>query len=284
MAGTPVIIRKVRKHDHEHHGGAWKVAYADMVTALMALFIVLWILGQDDVVISQVSGYFNDPAGFVGQAASNSLEGGNRASDVSLDAEDKPPPPPPESQPDAKTPTHGTGEGRSPDRRWREAAESIRDALRATPSYARYRDQIELSVTPEGLRINLVEAPDQPLFNSGATELSENAAELFRTLGEQLARLPNQVAIEGHTDASPARRGQVGNWEISTSRANTARRALVDGGIHPERILEIVGYADRQLYNPLDPADSRNRRVSITLLSKEAVGAREKLAQEKVLR
>ncbi len=284
-ATQPIIIKKVGKHAHEHHGGAWKVAYADMVTALMALFIVLWILGQDDTTVGYVAGYFQNPAGFLGSAASASPTGGAVANDMNVDDRERPPPPPPAKEEIDPEQAPGSGEGRSADRRLLEAAEAIRDALRSTPSYSKYRDQIELSVTPEGLRISLTESSDTPLFQAGDTELRGDARKLFRALGEQLARLPNHIAIEGHTDARPAANEAAGgNWELSTERAHAARRALVEGGTHTERVVQVVGYADRQLYNPLDPADSRNRRVSVTLLSEEAVRAREKLAQEKLLR
>jgi chemotaxis protein MotB len=281
-AATPIIIKRVHKGEHGHHGGAWKVAYADMVTALMALFIVLWILGQSVEVRQAVSGYFNDPAGF-NESAAHTLEGGRESSPLSVEP-DTPPPPPPRTEAEAPTPGTSIGEGRSPERRWREAAEAIRDALKATPNYERFRDQIELSVTPEGLRVSLIDSADSPLFKGGANDLDPGARELFRTLGTQLSRLPNQIVLEGHTDSSSfASSEDMTNWDLSTGRAHAARRALVGGGMHEARILEVRGYADRQLYNPLDPGDTRNRRVSITLLSEEAVEARARLSEEKLL-
>jgi chemotaxis protein MotB len=281
-ASQPIIVKRVHKGDHGHHGGAWKVAYADMVTALMALFIVLWILGQSLEVQRAVSGYFNDPAGF-NESAAHTLEGGRESSPLSVEP-DTSPPPPPRTEAEAPTPGTSIGPGRSPERRWREAAEAIRDALKATPNYERFRDQIELSVTPEGLRVSLIDSAQSPLFRGGANDLDPGARELFQTLGAQLSRLPNQVVLEGHTDASSyAASEDMTNWELSTGRAHAARRALLGGGMHEARILEVRGYADRQLYNPLDPSDTRNRRVSITLLSEEAVEARARLAQEKLL-
>jgi chemotaxis protein MotB len=282
-SAAPIIVKRVHKGDHGHHGGAWKVAYADMVTALMALFIVLWILGQSVEVQKAVSGYFSDPAGF-NESAARAVEGGKQESDLSLQPEDAPPPPQPRSEESAPVLGADVGPGRSPERRWREAAEAIRDALKATPQYTRFRDQIELSVTPEGLRVSLIDDAKAPLFKGGALELDGEARALFEALGTQLSRLPNQVVLEGHTDASAYTQSpESSNWELSTGRALATRRALVGGGMHEARILEVRGYADRQLYNPLDPSDSRNRRVSITLLSEEAVRAREQLAQEKLL-
>ena len=281
----PIIIKRVRKAEHGHHGGAWKVAYADMVTALMALFIVLWILGQSEEVIAHVSGYFSDPAGFLSEAASNSLEGGSKSSQLSIEQDSPPPTPPPQSEEPDPSPTLQPGSGEGEHRRWREAAEAIRDALEGTPNYAKFRDQIELSITPEGLRISLVEAPNTRLFKTGDVELNNDAAALFQVLGDQLSRLPNRVAIEGHTDSTAFNtQSRLTNWELSTGRAHTARRALTEGGLHQARLLEVRGYADRYPYNPLDPGDSRNRRVSITLLSEDAVRAREDLAREKLLR
>jgi chemotaxis protein MotB len=280
-AAQPIIIKRVRKGGHGHHGGAWKVAYADMVTALMALFIVLWILGQSIEVQKAVSGYFNDPAGFSASAA-HTLESGRESSSFSLEP-DTPPPPPPTTESEAPHPGTDIGPGRSPEKRWREAAEAIRDALKATPEYARFRDQIELSVTPEGLRVSLVDAPGASLFSGGSNDLDPGARALFETIGEQLSRLPNQIVLEGHTDGASFSSGELTNWDLSTHRALAARRALVGGGMHEARVVEVRGYADRQPYNPLDPADTRNRRVSITLLSEEAVAARERMSQEKLL-
>jgi chemotaxis protein MotB len=281
----PIIVKRRRAHAHAHHGGAWKVAYADMVTALMALFIVLWILAQSEEVRAHIAGYFNDPQGFLSEAASRSIEGGSQASQLSIEPDTPPPPPPSSSQEVAPRLESIAGAGEGEQRRWREQAEEIRDALKATPAYAQLRDQIELSITPEGLRITLIESPQRAIFQAGAPELSGAARALLVAVGAQLSRLPNHIAIEGHTDgASYDDASELTNWDLSTGRANAARRAVLAGGVHEQRLLEVRGLADRQLYNPLDPSDSRNRRVSITLLSKEAVAARERLAQEKLLR
>lgn len=280
-SSRPIIIKKVKKKGHEHHGGAWKVAYADMVTALMALFIVLWILGQSDEVIASVSGYFNDPS-----APTVALQGGTSASRPSITTVPTPPPPSQERsrKPPADEPERAEKQT-SAKKRWQQTANGIKAALEGTPTWSRYRDQVELSVTPEGLRINLVESADTPLFKPGSGELNPEAEKIFRKLGNEISRLPNHVAIEGHTDATPfGHAAGGGNWELSTDRAHTARRALVAGGVHEMRVLEIRGMADRQLYNALDPDDSRNRRISVTLLSEEAVQARSALAKEELLR
>jgi chemotaxis protein MotB len=259
---APIIIKKVHKGHHGHHGGAWKVAYADMVTALMALFIVLWILSQSDEVIQSVAGYFRDPMGYKEGGMPSVFQGGAN-SGIELQA-------PEAEKPPSKEDTQAE------ERRWRERAERIRSALAEVPEFEKYRDQVEISLTPEGLRVTLVESTEDPIFQVGGTAIHPEARRLMQELGREIARLPNHIAIEGHTDSRPFAAGASDtNFELSSGRANEARRLLETAGIAPDRIFEVRGLADRQLYNPLDPEDSRNRRVSLTLLSPEAHAARQ---------
>lgn len=276
-AQAPIIIKRKKIIAAGHHGGAWKVAYADMVTALMALFIVLWILAQSDEIVQSVAGYFRDPVGFREGGVPSVVEGGIDAGRPSLI--------------DDLSTSHESGDGdetsqldREADE-WRERAERIEQALEKLPSFERHRGQIELAVTPDGLRISMIESDQSQLFEVGSTELNPDGYQVLEAIGRELAGLPNYVAIEGHTDSRPFAAGsEMNNWKLSTGRANTARRVLESIGIKPERIFEIRGLADRQLYNPLDPEDSRNRRVSITLLSQEAHAERAKMAESRVLR
>jgi chemotaxis protein MotB len=267
--GPTIVIKKVTKGDHGHHGGAWKVAYADMVTALMALFIVLWILAQDEEVARNVANYFRDPVGFSEGGLASPIPGGSGTPAIRLD----------------ETPQSGNPDAVAAlDERWREAAREIRVALGRVPVFSKYADQIELSITPEGLRISLIESSDTPLFRIGGTELHPETKALLETISSELVKLPNRILVEGHTDSRKFGPGaRVTNWELSTGRAHTARRVMEAAGVSSERMLEVRGFADRQLYNPLDPEDSRNRRVSITLLSDEAEAAHEKTGKETLL-
>jgi chemotaxis protein MotB len=278
-AQGPIIIKKVRKGGHGgHHGGAWKVAYADMVTALLALFIVLWILSQPEEVLKNIASYFRDPVGF--------REGGV----VSLERGGSDPPEPSileaarAGDPGKGDAEQSASERAAQERRWRLAANQIQSALEQLPVFGKYRDQIEISLTPEGLRISLIESQKSPLFTVGGTTLEPDGRSLLVAIGEQIARLPNHVVIEGHTDSRPfAASARMSNWELSTERSNTARRVLLEAGMHEARVFEVRGFADRQLYNPLDPQDGRNRRVSITLLSDQAYRARKGATETELL-
>jgi len=254
---TPIIIKKVSKGGHDHHGGAWNVAYADMVTALMALFIVLWILSQSDQTIQSVAGYFRDPVGFVDGGAAAISDGGTNAGELT-------------SVFTGSQPTFETSplDVREAERRWRERARRIRGALEHASGIETYPEQVEIAMTPAGLSITLIETSEKPLFKVGGVDLSPEAAKLLRAIGAEISKVENYVTIEGHTDSLGS--GDGTNWELSTGRALAARTELEASGFPPKRIFEVRGLADRLLYNPLDPTDSRNRRISITLLSATA--------------
>jgi chemotaxis protein MotB len=263
----PVIIKKVKKGGHGgHHGGAWKVAYADMVTALMALFIVLWILSQSDQVVRSVAGYFRDPVGFVDGGAAAMTDGGTNSGEVTVMTG---------SQPSFQTTPLEVDD---PDPRWKERARRIRGALASRSEVEQFKDQVEIAMTPAGLTITLIETNAQPLFEVGGTRLNPDAEALLRTIGAELSKVGNHITVEGHTDSRGfAARGPNSNWDLSTGRALEARRVLEAAGVPEDRIFEVRGLADRLLYNPLDPQDSRNRRISITLLSETAY--RERIEQ-----
>ncbi len=267
------IFKKIKKIEGGHHGGAWKVAYADFVTAMMALFIVLWILGSTDDVKEKVAGYFRDPVGFREGGVPSIQDGGTEITPMEII----------ESSSDSIT--NSASEGESLDQLWRERADRIHVALEGLASFSKYENQIELAITPEGLQISLIESDDTPLFQLGSTELNPDAIEFLQTIGNQLQELDNHIIIEGHTDSRPFAAGsQMSNWELSTGRGHMAREVLKGAGIDPSRFYEVRGLADRQLYNPLDPDDSRNRRISITLLSEAAYGARQKIGKTTILK
>ena len=268
-AQAPIIIKRKRAAEHAHHGGAWKVAYADMVTALMALFIVLWILAQSGEFRVNIAHYFQDPVGFQEGGMPTPLPGGTRSGKPSVLDDVSPP---------------ATRDSAQTDTLFRERAQEIRKALEMVPSIAKYREQIELSLTTEGLRINLLESNETPLFKLGGTDLNGDAVSVLQTIANEVSNFPNSIVIEGHTDSKPFGAGsKMTNWELSTGRAHTARRVFESTGVPSERLLEVRGFADRQLYNPIDPEDSRNRRISITLLSQQALEQREEIPEETVI-
>jgi len=219
-----------------HRGGAWKVAYADFVTALMALFIVLWLVGASRDVRESVAGYFRDPRGF------HRLTGSARA---------------------------GTGETLSVDEaNIRRLREELERAMRRMPELKGLAKYVQFTVTGEGLRIELIESNGGMFFESGSPRPTANGERMFHLLAEQLGTMPNEVAIEGHTDSLAFRShapDAYGNWELSFDRANMARRIMVADGLRSDQVSEIRGYADRHSLIPGDPSNSRNRRVSVVM-------------------
>jgi chemotaxis protein MotB len=228
----PVII--VRKHAQQHdeeHGGAWKVAYADFVTAMMALFIVLWLLSASEKVQKAVGGYFQDPTGKGRQTGSTNS---------------------------------GAGETLTLNRRDLEhLKEKVEQALRQIPALQNIENQIRMTITTEGLRIDMLETDRGLFFATGNPKPTETGAELLQILGHELSKLPNKVAIEGHTDSTPYGRVDYSNWELSADRANAARRILEESGMAQDRISQVRGFADQRLLIKDDPTNPMNRRISI---------------------
>jgi chemotaxis protein MotB len=232
MSKQPIIIIK-RKATHDTpHGGAWKVAYADFVTAMMALFIVLWLMNTSDHVRKAVAGYFNDPMG--------------RSRDTGTDRS-------------------GTDENLPVTRdNIDQLKQRLEDSIRKMNDLKSISNQIEITVTPEGLRIELLESKNGTFFESGSSTLNANGNELLGMLAKQLSSVPNQLSIEGHTDSQPfSSNSGYTNWELSTDRANAARRVMQSDGLRHNQISQVRGYADQRLRVPSNPLDPSNRRISL---------------------
>jgi chemotaxis protein MotB len=229
----PIIVIRKRKAGHGgHHGGAWKVAYADFVTAMMALFIVLWLMGADSEVQKAVTAYFNNPSG-PGKLTGTAAAGLGNALEVPKD--------------DMKR-----------------LAEKIQQALMTVPNFRNLKDHVEITITSDGLRIELLETEAGIFFASGKPVPTPTGGELLEHLAGELGKLPNNVLIEGHTDAKPfASDDSYSNWELSTDRANSARKLMQANGLRREQVAQVRGYADRQLRHPEDPAAASNRRISV---------------------
>ena len=228
----PIIIIKKKKAHHGHHGGAWKVAYADFVTAMMALFIVLWLLSSSEKVKKAVGGYFLDPAG-VGKDLGSALAGVGESLSIARD-----------DMPLLK--------------------EKIEAAIKSMPELKSIEDQIQITVTGEGLRIELLENEKGLFFESGSPKPQEKCVMLLTQLAKELCKLPNMIVLEGHTDAKPYS-NDLGytNWELSADRANAGRRLMMAGGIKPDQVVQVRGFGDRQLLKRDAPLDASNRRISI---------------------
>jgi len=235
---APVIIRKKKAGHGGHHGGAWKVAYADFVTAMMALFIVLWLMNSSDQVKKAVGGYFKDPRG-TGKLVGSAMAGSGESLSVKKDDMSK-------------------------------LKETIESAIKTMPKFEKFKDNLETTITGEGLRLDLLESEDGMFFVSGSPEPTESGKELLTKLETELVKLPNPIVIEGHTDARPfAKKGAYSNWELSADRANAARRWLQQLGLPPGRIKQVRGFADQNLYNPATPESPKNRRISIIIRYQE---------------
>ena len=219
------------------HGGAWKVAYADFVTAMMALFIVLWMMNSTDRVKASITGYFRDPRGY------SQKPGAGPAS---------------------------ASEGLPVDRRnVADIRKNIEEALRRMPEFPKVQDHIKFTVTGEGLRIDLLETEQGLFFVTGSPNPTAEGERLLQLLAEQIGKMPNQMVIEGHTDSRPFRNAApasgYGNWELSADRANAARRLLHAYGVRPKQVVEVRGYADQKLLEEGDPESARNRRISLVV-------------------
>ena len=252
-----IIVKKDKGHGHGHHGGAWKVAYADFVTAMMAFFLVLWIVGQSQNVKQAVAGYFRDPGIFDYQKSTGILPGATTGINS-------------EAPKTLKQAGQVDGTSRVDRDRLTKKAELLRQMLAQRPEFAKLKDQVEIQMTPDGLRIELIEKSDSLFFDSGSAVLKDAATRLFQAIAEELGSLNNHIMIEGHSDSRRySTSGQYTNWELSTDRANAARRVM-DTRLPTGRITQVRGYADMQLRYPADPYDARNRRVSIIVSNQVA--------------
>jgi len=228
----PIIIIKKKGGHGGHHGGAWKVAYADFVTAMMALFIVLWLLNSSVKVKKAVAGYFNDPRSSHKETGSDKV--GNDDS-IPIDKQNV-----------------------------QKLKEQIQKAIKEQKDLEKLAKQIEITITPEGLRIELIEDKNGTFFQSGSAKLSETGQELLGMLAGQLKPLPNHLLLEGHTDAQPySTDNGYTNWELSADRANSARRLLQQDGVGKSQISQVRGFADQLLRVKNDPLDPTNRRISL---------------------
>jgi chemotaxis protein MotB len=230
----PIIVIKKKSAHEGHHGGAWKVAYADFVTAMMAFFIVLWLMNSSKQVQDAVGGYFRDPSG-TGTQTGTSLAGSGENFSLTKD-------------------------------NMEQLKHELEKSTRQITNFAAMESQVEMTVTAEGLRIELLETEAGTFFESGSYRPSPSGKELLTKLAEELGKLPNKIYIEGHTDSRPfARGGEFGNWELSTERANAARRVMQKGGVREEQTAQVRGYADRRLRHPDKPEEPSNRRISLII-------------------
>ena len=273
----PIIIKRVRKGGHAKHGGAWKIAYADFVTAMMAFFLLMWLLGSTTEGDKKgIADFFNAPlkvalmGGSGSGDSSHVVRGGGadltrqsgqvKAGELpakrkllnikSLEAEQK----------------------RAEITRLEALKKRVEDAIAANPKLAAVKSQIKLDMTRDGLRIQIVDEHNRPMFDSGSAVVKPYMHDVLREIGRSLSDVPNRITLEGHTDAQPFGAGDRGysNWELSSDRANASRREIVAGGLPEDRMLLVQGRASSSLFLPADPASPMNRRISVIVMNRDA--------------
>ncbi|MFA6970931.1 MAG: flagellar motor protein MotB [Gallionella sp.] len=273
----PIVIKRIKKVAGGHHGGAWKIAYADFVTAMMAFFLLMWLLGsaaKGD--LAGISEYFKTPlkvalAGGSGSGDSSSIIKGGGTDLTRSSGQVKSGAVTPdkklinvkEAQQLAKL---------AEQEKLKELKTSIEKAIDSNEKLKQFKSQILLDITSEGLRIQIVDEKNRPMFQSGRAQLEPYTREILHAIGQTLNDVPNKVSISGHTDASLYSGGGVGysNWELSADRANASRRELIAGGMAEEKIVRVVGLSSAVLFKKDDPLSPINRRISLIVMNKHA--------------
>ncbi|HUX82391.1 MAG TPA: flagellar motor protein MotB [Halothiobacillus sp.] len=276
----PIIIKKVNKGHGGHHGGAWKIAYADFVTAMMAFFLLMWLLGSvGEVKLKGIADYFSNPLKVT-------LEGGPSAgasvSLINAGGEDltrqqgqvhNGTNPPIKANMDENKMTEEQARKKIEEadkKRIEDLKKELESLINVDPALKAYKDQIKLDMTRDGLRIQILDQAKRPMFKVGSTHLESYAAEILGKLAPVINQLPNRLSIIGHTDSLPYNGIDRSNWELSADRANAARRELVKDGYEEKKLLRVIGMADALPFIPNDPADPRNRRISIIVMNDSA--------------
>ena len=274
----PIIIKRIKKSGHGHHGGAWKIAYADFVTAMMAFFLLMWLLG------STTEGDKKGIADFFGSPLKVSMAGGSGSGDsshvVKGGGQDLSRSSGQVKQGDIEAQRRSINlqalkaeQRRAEAARLEELKEKVQQVLAANPQLAAMASQIRLDMTPDGLRIQIVDDQNRPMFDSGSAVVKPYMRELLRLIGDVLASVPNRLTLEGHTDATPFAGDHgtgYGNWELSADRANASRRELVAGGLPEASMLRVQGLAASSPLERNQPLSPANRRISIIVMNREA--------------
>lgn len=275
----PIIIKRVKKVAGGHHGGAWKIAFADFATAMMAFFMVMWLMSSATPEQKlAISGYFQDPIGFTESASPHVIDLGGTptpAPDRTLNDVVDPALQQTQSQAEADAALNAEQAQTFAEQLERERLDLLLQELQnkvdENPELTRFKDQILFEITQDGLRIQIMDAANRPMFALGSAQLQPYFEDILLAMADTIRGVPNKISISGHTDAKPySGRGDFGNWELSAGRANAARRALVAGGYPDEQLARVVGYASSALFDRDDPLNPVNRRIDILVLTKRA--------------
>ena len=273
----PIIVRRIKKTAHGHHGGAWKIAYADFVTAMMAFFLLMWLLGSTTKADLQgISEYFQTPLkvallGGSGAGEATSVIKGGGTDLLRADGQQKKG----ESATGRKIEDIESAEqelARREKQALKELKAKIEGVIAASPMLSQFRNQLLIDITTEGLRIQIVDERNRPMFAIGSAQPQPYTRDILREIGKVLNDVPNRISLSGHTDATPYSGGESGysNWELSADRGNAARRELLAGGMRDTRIARVVGLSSSVLLDTSDPFSPVNRRVSIIVMNKKA--------------
>jgi chemotaxis protein MotB len=286
--GPPIIIKRVNKRSHGYHGGAWKVAYADFVTAMMAFFLVMWIIGAGTrEQRAAISEYFKNPSMTPGTAtiAPPGRMGPGGASDAAVQlggamdlshgpGKDRHNGPPGAASKEQMDQRELEREREREQERLQELMQQLHAAIQNSQALAPFKDQLLLDITPEGLRIQIVDKLNRPMFDLGSAQLKDYTRGILGELGGFVNRVPNHISISGHTDDAPyAHEHDYSNWELSTDRANAARRALVAGGMLDGKTVRVLGLAASVPLDKTHPDNPINRRISIIVMTQQAEAA-----------
>jgi chemotaxis protein MotB len=272
----PIVVKRIKKGGGGHHGGAWKIAYADFVTAMMAFFLLMWLLG------STAKGDLNGIAEYFATPLKVAMQGGSGSGDASsvinkggadltrTTGQVK------RGEVKAEKRTYNLAalkaeQEKEEKKRLGELKEKIEKAIDANPSLRQYRNQLILDITSEGLRIQIVDEKNRPMFDLSSSDVKPYMRDILREIGRGLNEVENRIALSGHTDAKPFAGGDrgIGNWELSASRANASRRELTSGGLVEGKVIRVVGLASTVLFDKQDPFNPQNRRISIVVLNKK---------------
>ena len=281
-AQRPIVIRRKKKRSGGGHGGAWKIAYADFVTAMMAFFLLMWLLGSTTRAdLNGISEYFQTPLkvamqGGIGTGDSSSIVKGGGTDLSRTDGQvrkgDMPP--------TRAVLSIRNEQARQEQLKLTELKHRMEEAIEKSPNLRQYRNQLLLDITTEGLRVQIVDEQNRPMFPLGRAELQPYAREILLEIGKALNTVDNKVSLAGHTDATAYATGERGysNWELSADRANASRRALVAGGMDDKRIVRVVGMAAAVPLVKDDPQNAMNRRISLIVMNRETHQSIEKLS------
>jgi len=274
----PIIIKRVKKSDHDFHGGSWKVAFADFATAMMAFFLLLWLMGNTSEEQKEaISGYFHDPAGVANNSgATKSIigDGGADSAVIEINAPSV----------EAEKPVDEIDEETLANLAEKQELEKLEELKKkldemvfSAEAFKDFKDQVYIDITESGLRIQVVDKDKRPMFDSGSAELKYYSIDILKGLASVLAQVPNKLSITGHTDAKPyIARENYGNWELSSDRANAARRVLNQNGISEKKIARVEGFSSSMLFDEGNSYSPINRRIAIIVLKQSAVDEIEK--------